>query len=240
MKTVTLTLDELATVWDTQTTGTVKPHSDTRPLMFMDDPIALSCASYRKSVETDLAVRFTELSSVTATDEDYEQAESIRKYYADRIMLRTLTNNKPLTAFYRDLYELITRSVEMQRRHEGMIYRLPYFYAEDMAREELENYFSNTTVLNRWLTVDKETHTLVPVSKIFRSRRSGEVYEYWFRNECDEPVLWSISSNTDLRSIVEDVWTQPKITVQALFSVGQVRGQSFYHYYISRPGLPTA
>ena len=138
MKTVTLTPDELATVCDTQTTGTVKPYSDTRPLMFQDDPIALSCASYRKSIETDMAVRFTELSSVTATDEDHDQAESIRKYYADRVVFRTLTNDKPLTAFYRDLYELVTRSVEMQRRHEGMIYRLPYFYAEDLAREELE------------------------------------------------------------------------------------------------------
>jgi len=240
MNTVTLTLDELATAWDTQTTGTVKPHSDTRPLRFMDDPIALSCASYRKAIETDMAVRFTELSSVTVTDEDYEQAEAIRKYYADRVMFRTLTNDKPLTAFYRDLYELVTRSVEIQRRHEGMIYRLPYFYAEDMAREELEKHFSNATVLNRYLTVDKETHVLVPVSKIFRSRRSSEVYEYWFRNEKREPVLWSISSNTDLRSIVEDVWTRPKITVQAFFNVGQVRGHSFYHYYIGSPGLPTA
>jgi hypothetical protein len=240
MNAVTLTLDELATVWDTQTTGTVKPHSDARPLMFRDDPIALSCASYRKSVETNLAVRFTELSSVTATDQDHEQAEAIRKYYADRVVFRTLTTDKPLTAFYRDLYELVTGTVEIQRRHEGMIYRLPYFYAEDIAREELENHFSNATVLNRWLTVDKETHTLVPVSKIFRTRRGSEIYEYWFRNERDEPVLWPASSKTDLRSIVEDVWTRPKITVQALFSVGQVRGQSFYHYYISSPGLPTA
>ena len=240
MNTETLTIDELATAWDTQTTGNVKPHSDARPLMFQDDPIALSCASYRKAIETNLTVRFTELSSVTATDEDYEQADAIRKYYADRVVFRTLTNDKPLTAFYRDLYELVTRSVEIQRRHEGMIYRLPYFYAEDIAREELENYFSNTTVLNRHLTVDKETHVLVPVSKIFRGRRSSEVYEYWFRNKCNEPVLWSISSNTDLRSIVEDIWSRPKITVRALFSVGQVRGHSFYHYYIGSPGLPTA
>jgi hypothetical protein len=89
------------------------------------------------------------------------------------------------------------------------------------------------------LTADKETHVLVPVSKIFRSRRGSELYEYWFRNECDEPVLWPVSSKTDLRSIVEDVWTRPKITVQAFFNVGQVRGHSFYHFYISNPGLPT-
>ena len=238
MSTVTLTLDELATEWDTQTTDTVKPHSDTRPLEFLDDPIALSCAAYRKAVDTDMAVRFSELKLIKATDQDRELAEMIRKYYADRIMLRTLTNPAPVTKFYQDLYELVVQLSEVQHRHLGMIYRLPYFYVEDLAREELEKHFSNTTVLNCQLTVDKETHVLVPVSKIFRSRKSSEVQEYWFRNELGQAVLWAVNHNNALRSIIESLWTRPGITVEALFNVGQVRTQSFYHYYLSSVGFP--
>jgi hypothetical protein len=119
-----------------------------------------------------------------------------------------------------------------------MIYRLPYFYVEDLARGELENIFSNTTVLNRQLTVDKETHVLFPVSKIFRSRKGNEFQEYWFRTESGDPVLWTVSLNNSLRSLVESLWTRSCVTVEAFFNVGQVRNQSFYHYYISDVGFP--
>ena len=239
MKTATLIMDNLATEWETQSADpVVKPHSDTRPLLLQDDPIALSCAAYRKAVDTDMAVRFTELKSVKATDQDRELADTIRKYYANRIMLRTLSNPAPVTKFYQDLYKLVTGSVELQHRHIGMIYRLPYFYVEDLAREELEKHFSNTTVLNRQLTVDKKTHVLVPVSKIFRSRKGSETQEYWFRNELGQAVLWAVNHNNSLRSIIESLWTRPCVTVEALFNVGQVRTQSFYHYYLSSVGFP--
>jgi hypothetical protein len=237
MQTVSLTaMDDLAT---TQSADHVSnPHSDARPLILMDDPIALSCAAYRKAVDTDMAVRFTDLNSVKATDQDHELAETIRKYYANRIMFRTLSNSAPVTKFYRDLYELVVRFSRVQHRHLGMIYRLPYFYVEDLAREELEKHFSNTSVLNCQLTVDKETQVLVPVSKIFRSRKSNEIQEYWFRNELGQAVLWAVNHNNALRSIIESLWTRPSITVEALFNVGQVRTQSFYHYYLSSVGFP--
>jgi hypothetical protein len=240
MQTVSLTaMDDIATHWSTQSEDHIaKPHSDVRPLMLIDDPIALSCAAYRKAVDTDMAVRFTDLKSVKATDQDHELAETIRKYYANRIMLRTLTNPAPVTKFYQDLYELVVKFSQVQHRHLGMIYRLPYFYIEDLAREELEKHFSNTSVLNCQLTVDKETQVLVPVSKIFRSRKGSEIQEYWFRNESGQAVLWAVNHNNSLRSIIESLWTRPCITVNALFNVGKVRTQSFYHYYLSSVGFP--
>jgi hypothetical protein len=232
-----LTVSELSSLAN-QFGSLLAKDNSTKPLIFQDDPIALGCAAYRKGIETNMAVRFSELDSLKATEQDHQQAATIREFYRNRIMVRALTNTAPVTAFYHDLYELVTNSVEVQHRHLGMIYRLPYFYIEDLARGELENLFSNTTVLNRLMTVDKEIHTLVPISTIFRSRKGSEFWEYWFRNESGDPVLWTVKHNNSLRSLVESLWTRSCFTVEAFFNVGQVRNQSFYHYYISDVGFP--
>jgi hypothetical protein len=150
-----------------------------------------------------------------------------------------LTSQQPLTQFYRDLYELLLGEVELQQRHVGMIHRLPYFYTEDQDREQLKQLIQDLSLKEDWIgnamrqLATKETHTLRPLMKIFRSRQSGETQEYWFQNQSGQPVLWSVANTNPLRSVVDGLFKMKRIAVFAYFYIGQVRGQDFHHYYMS-------
>jgi hypothetical protein len=79
----------------------------------------------------------------------------------------------------------------------------------------------------------KETHALNPLMKIFRSRRGSEAQEYWFQNHVGQPVMWSVLNGNPLRSVVDSLFVRSQVTVSAYFRTGQVRGQDFYHYYMT-------
>ena len=220
----------------------VKPNPNT-PVLFHQDPVVLSCASYRRAVETEMAVRFQDLRTCMTIPADHHMAESLRQYYRNKIAVKSLTGRQPMTKFYHDLYELLLGETELQERHMGMIHRLPYFYAEDMAREELRKKIVDSGVKPDWIHNSitqysgKETHTLTPTMTIFRSRKGSESHEYWFQNKLGQPVLWSVLHGNPLRSVIESVFERNRVTVDAHFYIGQVLGQDFYHYYIAQVGL---
>jgi len=209
-----------------------------KPAVFKDDPIALSCASYRRAAETGMTVRFQDLNQCIAQPQDHDMAKQVRQYYQNKIAVKTLTSPQPLTPFYHDLYEMLLGQVELQQRHIGMIHRLPYFYVEDQNREQLKHLIKDKSLTSDWignamLLAIKETHALTPVMKIFRSRRGSETQEYWFQNHVGQPVLWSVLNSNALRSVVDSLFMRSQVTVSAYFHTGQVAGQDFYHYYMS-------
>jgi hypothetical protein len=220
--------------------GEIPPKTDPhKPAVFKEDPIVLSCASYRRAIETEMAVRFQDLNQFTPQSQDYDMAKQVRQYYRNKIAVKTLTSPQPLTPFYHDLYEMLLGDVELQQRHVGMIHRLPYFYAEDQAREQLKQLIKDKSLASglagnamQQFAV-KETHTLTPLMKILRSRKGNEANEYWFQNQLGQPVMWSVLNGNPLRSVVDSLFVQSQITVSAYFYVGQVRGQDFHHYYMS-------
>jgi hypothetical protein len=234
--TATVTVTEMFGDW----LGDVQPKTDpTKPAVFKDDPIALSCASYRRAIETEMAVRFLDLNQCIAHLQDYEMADQVRQYYRNKIAIKTLTSPQPLTPFYHDLYEMLLGDVELQQRHIGMIHRLPYFYVEDQDRERLKQLIKDKSLKEDWIgnamknIGGKETHALTPLMKIFRSRRGSEAQEYWFQNHVGQPVMWSVLNGNPLRSVVDSLFVRSQITVSAYFRTGQVAGQDFYHYYMT-------
>jgi hypothetical protein len=229
---VTETLDSIL--------GVVTPKPDpAKPAIFKDDPIALSCASYRRAMETEMAVRFQDLDSCVARPDDREMAKQVRQYYRNKIGVKALTSQQPLTPFYHDLYEMLLGDVELQQRHIGMIHRLPYFYVEDQDRERLKQLIKDKSLKEDWIgnammnIGGKETHALTPLMKIFRSRRGSEAQEYWFQNQLGQPVMWSVLNGNPLRSVVDSLFVRSQVTVSAYFRTGQVHGQDFYHYYMT-------
>ena len=234
--TATVTVTEMFGDW----LGDVQPKTDpAKPAVFKDDPIALSCASYRRAIETEMAVRFLDLNQCIAHLQDYEMADQVRQYYRNKIAIKTLTSPQPLTPFYHDLYEMLLGDVELQQRHIGMIHRLPYFYVEDQDRERLKQLIKDKSLKEDWIgnamknIGGKETHALTPLMKIFRSRRGSEAQEYWFQNQVGQPVMWSVLNGNPLRSVVDSLFVRSQITVSAYFRTGQVAGQDFYHYYMT-------
>ena len=220
--------------------GDVTPIADPhKPAVFKEDPIALSCASYRRAIETEMAVRFQDLNHCVVRPDDHKMANQVRQYYRNKIGVKALTSQQPLTPFYHDLYEMLLGNVELQQRHIGMIHRLPYFYVEDQDRERLRQLIKDKNLKDDWIgnaiknIGDKETHVLTPLMKIFRSRRGSEAQEYWFQNQLGQPVMWSVLNGNPLRSVVDSLFVRSQVTVSAYFRTGQVRGQDFYHYYMT-------
>jgi hypothetical protein len=198
---------------DTLTIGNNTKKRDTRPLNLPQDPLALSWASYwitKKNPQR----RWTPLEELTASTHDIEMAEVTRKYYRDKIMMKNLRGT-PMTQFQQDLYDICNNGV-VTHGHLGMLYRLPYFYEEDTTKQLL--YANHQPVQGKTGGMaERRTKTLTPLSTIVRSRARNETIQFWFQDEGNALVLWSVLHNNPLRPLVESLVEKGTITVSAFF-----------------------
>lgn len=186
------------------------------------------------SARSSLISRWEELESVTPTQADRDCAESIKQYYRNRLVLKALKHGQ-ITQFTQDLYQLIDECVTPTTAHLGMIYRLPYFYYEDLARDRLAEQFTNQQLCfaSALFHDTIETQVLSPVEKVLRSRQGSEVNEYWFANSQQQPVLVSISTSNTLTHLINGLFEWSTVSVSGYYKPSQMRGidLKFYHLY---------
>lgn len=179
------------------------------PLVTKDDPLALSWASYHVWKKSP-GRRWVPLTEVEAHDHDRQIADVTRRYYRDKLAMRALRGGEP-TKFQRDLYDICNNGV-MRQKHLGMIYRLPYFYEEDVNRETLRGDIKHQPSKKDFTPMyisDKQTWELHSDRKIFCSRRSAEIMEYWFRNEQGHAVMWPVRLGDAFQDMVEGIFNRP-------------------------------
>lgn len=206
---------------------------------FKDDPFVLAVAAWRTTVESNFVVRWPGLSTLKPTDADRQRAQEMKRYYRDRVMVRALKNTQ-LTKFSQDLYDLMLTE-EVREKHMGMLLRLPFFYQEDLDYDDLT---ARVVPVRPWaqtlqqaLTANKEIRKLTPVKKIFHSRKSGEYWQYWFTDDLEQPVLWTVRSTNALISVVDGLFKEPACVIEAFYHTGQLRGLNFAHFYLSGPRI---
>lgn len=186
---------------DTATTPGNWSFRDKKPLSYKQDPLALSWASYAVWLR-DPNRRWVDLDNVEASAHDHEMANQTRKYYREKLVLDALKGTR-FSDFRQALGEIVNGDNQvLESRHLGIIYRLPYFYVEDTERANLFKHFGFSAIKQDNFVDD--VRELVAVKRIFRSRRSNEVHEYWFKDANNEPVLWEIPQrNLDYSKFVE-------------------------------------
>lgn len=196
MNVLTATFDDLETAWAPKT-----PEPD---LVFNEDPVALACSSYRAFLETSL--RWVELDSVTVTDQDRVQAAQIRKYYSDRILLAAVAAKGEMSEFRRKLYGLLIGQTGLKKRDVGLLYRLPYFYAEDTAMDQVMEQTESATGGRTQEVLGEFQIT----KRISVSRRSGESVQLWLQKDADT-VPYMIASKLDnpFLTLVESMLKRP-------------------------------
>ena len=206
---------DLETAWAPKT-----PEPD---MEFHDDPVALTCASYRAFLES--GVRWAELSDVTVTDQDRERAAHIRKYYSDRILLAAVAAKGEMSEFRRKLYGLLIGQTGLKKRDIGLLYRLPYFYAEDIAMDQVMEQTESATGPNPRPVVGN----FQVIRRIQVSRRSGESVQLWLQKDSSK-IPYMIASKLDnpFLTLVENVLERP-IVLQAIAHLKHHRG-----YYRNR------
>lgn len=222
----------------------LKEFEDTKPgqplkkrvLTFKEDPIALACASYRIWQENP-ARRWTDLDTVVVWQDDIDRAQELRRYYRERMVMSALKNvNSNSSEFRRKLGALVTDQLEITKDEMGLLYRLPYFYAEDL---DLDYVVENTAGVNiQPLPMDSNPMVLPfrPLKKILRSRRSGETYQYWWTTqEKGVPFMIAVRTDNPLLSIIDTLFEREQIELSCRVKpqefVGYHRNRWFYHMF---------
>lgn len=201
-----------------------QPDPNNDPMKLPHDPLVLSCASHRRYLET--GYRWQQLDDCEPTTVDHQRAQEIRAYYQGRITFMRLAS-KPLSQFQQDLYAMLLGPV--LEKHRGMLYRVPYFYEEDLHRERLRDHFAPLEIDHekRKFLTHPSLMCLRPVTRILRSRRRREVWEYWFRQQFDHGVCWSVDINNPLRSIIEGLYRRDSVNIQARVRYQEWRGFTY-------------
>jgi hypothetical protein len=211
---------------------------DRRPLTEKADPLALSWAAYRVW-EKFPTRRWAEWRDLEAHDHDRDMAAETRRYYKNKLALRALKSSQELSAFSRDLYDICNGGI-MRVCHMGMLYRLPYFYVEDIRRAELIEHTQSQPTLDVPPYL-RESHTLTlrRYNRIFHSRKNREGMEYWFHDEATgNAVLWAVDYNNPLRSMVESIWrTQDHVQLKATYLFGHDRQNDWHFWVVKQPEL---
>ena len=174
---------------------------DDRVWQTPDDPWAMSCASHDYWQQT--GQRWTEAQILP---HHREQAREMTTHYRNKIMMQML-GSRPLSEFKRDLYHVLTGG-QLLHKHRGMVWRLPYFYAEDQAKSQLAQQFRDHEV--PWHVYSTQNPLdLMPLVMIMVSRRNHEYREFWFRDQYRSPVLWQVDVRNPLISLVQGLWQHP-------------------------------
>ena len=174
---------------------------------FSEDVLVLSCCIQRLANNQSPSMRYSrslnsdELPALVS-DLDRQKAKNIRKYYNDKLLVLTL-QGKQLTKFRKDLQKFLNSEPDKVLESLcGIVYRLPYFYDYDKAVDDIfkSSYFKNTRF--------NDMHELVKrnlkfVAKIENQRKHSNNTEYWFEDESLNKVMFSITTNNPLISLLD-------------------------------------
>ena len=210
--------------WNNFLNGVHPPES---PLVFKDDPIAMACASYRLGQQGGFA--WLDLDATTVEPQDRETAAAIRKYYADRLLITALKSKGVMSEFRRKLYGVVTDSYQVKKSEEGLLYRLPYFYAEDTGLDHVMSQTQSASIADAATAKIAGKFTLV--KKIFCSRaNAGSHWQFWFvRNNSPVPFMVEIKNDNVLYKLFDTLTQQPQ-----MFSAGTTHFKHHRGHYRDR------
>jgi hypothetical protein len=200
-------------------------------ITFKQDPIACACASYRVWKETP-ARRWEDIDNVVVWQDDIEQAQALRTYYRERLVMSALKNvNGKVSEFRRKLGALVTDQLEITKEEIGMLYRLPYFYAEDLDIDYVVENTANSKAISPVLTDSQPmVMSFQPLRKILRSRRSGEINQYWWTTGTGGiPFAFSIRTDNPLMGMIDSLFEREQVALKH-----RVRPSSFRGYHADR------
>ena len=179
---------------------------------FSDDPLALSCASYR-IYKNDPARRFTNIDVVKATQEDRNQAQAIRSHYSNVYTMKVL-KGRALTEYQQKTAEFLSGLYHLTTEELGLLYKLPYFYEEDLALELITTKTVSAEFTLPHLSQLTE-YTLTPIVEILKSRKGNEWTEFVYQDQCSHAVMIVVRAGDNMAHMLRGLFRQPSIRVQA-------------------------
>lgn len=222
-----MTTQDLTLDWDDfkAVFKTPDPEPD---MTFADDPVALAWATYRIYLSNP-ALRWTDFNDVDVIEEDRAKAQEIRSYYTGRILMDTMKSKQPMSEFRKKLYGLLIGQTGLKKKDIGLLYRLPYFYVEDTA---LDQVIAQTEAPTTALAQAPVTGTFNLIKRIQVSRRSTESVQFWLRHhKKTAPFMIAVKADNPLLPLLESILQCGlPISATAHFKIhrGYHRNRGFY------------
>lgn len=196
---------------------------DTKSLVdYHSDPIALAWASRNLWLANPAGGRWHNLNHIVASQQDLEVAQCIRRYYRDRIMMTMIRQNNKITEFRRKLYGLVTDSVDLSANDQGLIHRLPYFYAEDLITDSVVEQ----TLDVRPTAPERIQDTFCLRATGLRSVKSGDLTQFWLQAQNHRPnAAWllTVSTSNPFHRLITGLLRQP-VRIEGWAHYKQMRG----------------
>jgi len=197
-----MTTQDLTIDWDDFKAVFKSPESN---IAFSEDPVALACASYRVYLDNPV-MRWADFDTVTVTDQDRAKAQEIRSYYTGRILLGTIKNNGIVSEFRKKLYGLLIGETGIKPSEIGILHRLPYFYAEDTALDQVIEQTQSAVPLPS----SKLAGTFTVIQRILVSRKHGDYVNFWLsHSKRPEPFLIAVKLDNPLLPLLEGILANP-------------------------------
>ena len=199
---------------------------------FEDDPVALSITSYLiwKSTPHRRWVPVTEVGRVTP--EARAMAHELRKYYLQRNTMKLLMG-RPHTEFQLKMDQFLSDIRPLKIDELGILYRLPYFYQEDLALDQVFDGAANIEIPTDSPWSDRMTiHTpLTLVREVLKSRKSGDYIQFWFQNPDGQRLVHDVRSDNKLLSVFRSLVRRDQLQVKAYGKLDTIRGSHIRNNY---------
>lgn len=229
MNTQVLTIDNT----DTDALAELFAEKPAKIVQFEDDPIALSCASYRLGQAG--YGQYHDFDMMKPEPEDRQQALNIRNYYRAKItwqMLKNTNEQRPVSEFRRKLMGIIENNYDITQSDLGILYRIPYFYQEDTEHDAI---FADLPQYEIIRTLGKDIEeTFVLTRQVSVMRRSRDTMQYWLRAEKTiVPCMIVIDSKNTLKPLLDSVLSRGPVRLEANWYPkklwgGQGRDREYY------------
>lgn len=190
---------------------------------FEDDPVALSITSYLIWLKNPSRrwVPVTEVGRVTP--EAREMAHELRKYFLHRSTMKVLQGQTP-TEFQYKLNAFLSDIRPLKIDELGMLYRLPYFYQEDLALDQIFEGAPQPEVDGPGLYAITSHTTLTPIREVLKSRKSGDFAQFWFKDTSDHRCVYEVKTDNKLISLFRSLFRQPSMAVTCFAKMERLRG----------------
>ena len=180
-----------------------------------DDPIALGCASYRLGLAGQ--GQYHDFDHLSVMPEDRNMALDIRNYYRAKItwqMLKNTDAQKPISEFRRKLMGIIENNHDITQKDLGILYRIPYFYAEDCEHDAIFAELPEYRIVE---VPGKDIETTVTLNRrVEVMRRTRNVTQYWFNTEKTiVPLMISVDSQNTLKPLFDSIVRRGPVKLRA-------------------------
>lgn len=191
--------------------------------VFKDDPVALSITSYLMWLKNPRCrwISIDELGQVAP--EAREMAHELRKYFLHRSTMKVLQGQTPtefqykMNAFLSDIRPLKTDEL-------GMLYRLPYFWQEDLALDQVFEGASQIELDGPGMYSVTSHTRLTPIREVLKSRKSGDFAQFWFKDTSDHRCVYEVKTDNKLISLFRSLFRQPELQIKAGAQLQALRG----------------